>query len=368
VTVNGSRTITGYLNDPDNPTGYTQVLEEHTTGTSTPTVSYLPGLAVFGQTNQIGATTYLMPDGQGSTRLLTDGSGTITTRFGYDAYGSALGITLGAISPPATRILYGGQQFDLTLQQYYLRARYVNPVSGRFGSVDPAQGQPASPVSFESYVYAGNNPITNSDPTGRDLVQTIIVVAIIATAFVMLVSGLARLFGISSVQSAVITAAQQEARTRLTRAHELVSDDRLWDETRAYYRTSSGWMRVLLANRDHYRRLLETTLNGLDSNPPQFTRANFNLTLQADGGPAYVVSKGGKIHLRDMFFQEPFPAAWHDRSYVLTHEYGRVYLWDDLPQSADFSGTPQDIDNWDNIVRILARDYDDIKSGKPRLR
>src|SRR5207249_1256832 len=71
ATVNGTRTVTGYLNDLGNFTGYSQVLEEHTNGSTTPSMSYLLGVSVLGQTNGSGITNWLMPDAQGSTRLLT---------------------------------------------------------------------------------------------------------------------------------------------------------------------------------------------------------------------------------------------------------------------------------------------------------
>ncbi len=107
VTVgNGSptTTVTNYLTDTMNPTGYTQVLEEHIGNSSAPSMSYILGLAVVAQTNASGATSYLMPDALGSTRLLVDPTATIIARYQYDAYGNMVGQTLGVLSPPATEI------------------------------------------------------------------------------------------------------------------------------------------------------------------------------------------------------------------------------------------------------------------------
>ena len=79
VTVNnGTPTVTNYLTDTMNPTGYTQVLEEHLGASSTPNMSYIIGLAVVGQTNSSNATSYLMPDALGSTHLVVDASGAIS--------------------------------------------------------------------------------------------------------------------------------------------------------------------------------------------------------------------------------------------------------------------------------------------------
>jgi len=61
-------------------------------------MSYIIGLAVLAQTNSSGATSYLMVDGQGSTRQLTDSSGNITARFVFDAYGNLLYVTVGVLN------------------------------------------------------------------------------------------------------------------------------------------------------------------------------------------------------------------------------------------------------------------------------
>ncbi|HLZ71492.1 MAG TPA: RHS repeat-associated core domain-containing protein [Dehalococcoidia bacterium] len=54
---------------------------------------------------------------------------------------------------------FAGQQTDPAGRQY-LRARYSDPATGRFLSRDPKDGW--------SYSYAGDNPATGTDPTGRD--------------------------------------------------------------------------------------------------------------------------------------------------------------------------------------------------------
>jgi RHS repeat-associated protein len=59
--------------------------------------------------------------------------------------------------------LYRGEQHDPDLGLYYLRARYYNPLSGRFTGVDPLtdQGQPR-------YEYAGADPVNGLDPMGTE--------------------------------------------------------------------------------------------------------------------------------------------------------------------------------------------------------
>lgn len=50
---------------------------------------------------------------------------------------------------------------------YYLRARYYDPATGRFISRDPVKGTLTNPITQNAYVYAGNNPINITDPSGE---------------------------------------------------------------------------------------------------------------------------------------------------------------------------------------------------------
>src|SRR5690606_34267412 len=68
--------------------------------------------------------------------------------------------------PGDRRFLGGaGGVEDLGTGLVLLGARYYDPVIGRFLSVDP-QLDPGNPAQFNAYVYAGNNPVTYSDPSG----------------------------------------------------------------------------------------------------------------------------------------------------------------------------------------------------------
>jgi RHS repeat-associated protein len=177
VTVAGTPTTTNtnYLTDTNNPTGYTQVLEEHTTGTA-PSMSYIIGLGVVAQTNASGATSYLMPDAQGSTRQLTDASANITARFAFDAWGNLLYVPIGVLNPAATEILYTGQLFDVAVLIYQLRARPLKASSGRFLTMDSFGGVVELPVTLHKYLYADGNPVNKADPSGfTDTIQISVV-------------------------------------------------------------------------------------------------------------------------------------------------------------------------------------------------
>jgi RHS repeat-associated protein len=48
-----------------------------------------------------------------------------------------------------------------------IRARWYNPASGRFASIDPYPGDPMSPVSLHRYLYANTSPVNYTDPSGK---------------------------------------------------------------------------------------------------------------------------------------------------------------------------------------------------------
>ena len=100
---------------------------------------------------------YYHRDEQLSTALVTDGHRNVQNSYQYDAFGMSLGTT----EKLNNRIRYTGQQYDDVTGQYYLRARYYNPVAGRFMQEDVYQGD-----GLNLYAYCGNNPVVYDDPSG----------------------------------------------------------------------------------------------------------------------------------------------------------------------------------------------------------
>jgi RHS repeat-associated protein len=76
---------------------------------------------------------------------------------------------------------YRGEQYDSDLGLYYLRARYYNPLTGRFLSRDPEAGYINIPKTLHKYLYANGDPVNAKDPTGRGAVFE----AALVTAFVI---------------------------------------------------------------------------------------------------------------------------------------------------------------------------------------
>ena len=64
--------------------------------------------------------------------------------------------------------LYCGERWDSDLGLYYLRARHLNPGTGRFMTMDTFEGAQTDPVSLHKYLYAHANPVNRVDPSGYD--------------------------------------------------------------------------------------------------------------------------------------------------------------------------------------------------------
>ena len=140
---------------------------------------------------------------EGSTVALTDSTGKVVAHYAYSAHGSIIcgpitspGTTpSGTLSPtssppcrpsppapPATcptasqhspvghppciaraiaanHFLYDGQYLDTVSGLYYLRARWYDPATGHFTSVDALVA-----ITGQSYSYAGGNPVNGGDP------------------------------------------------------------------------------------------------------------------------------------------------------------------------------------------------------------
>jgi RHS repeat-associated protein len=96
--------------------------------------------------------------------MLTSAAGTITDTYEDDAFGNL--IAHSGTTPNA--YLYRGERYDADLGLYYLRARWYNPVTGRFMTRDPYQGSIYDPASLHRYNYARANPANFIDPSGRD--------------------------------------------------------------------------------------------------------------------------------------------------------------------------------------------------------
>src|SRR5215212_640899 len=113
-------------------------------------------------TNTLHATFHAY-DGRGTVRFQTDETGTVTDTYTYDAFGTLITGT----GSTNNRYLYSGEQWDPNLGLYYLRARLMNPLTGRFWSVDSYEGTGSEPQALHKYVFSGADPTNRVDPTGH---------------------------------------------------------------------------------------------------------------------------------------------------------------------------------------------------------
>jgi len=61
------------------------------------------------------------------------------------------------------------------------QARWMNPQTGRFHTMDTYDGDNRNPPSLHKYVYAENNPINNTDPSGHEVEEQLTITEVVAT-------------------------------------------------------------------------------------------------------------------------------------------------------------------------------------------
>ncbi len=99
---------------------------------------------------------YIHTDHLGSTTVITDKDGEVIQHTRNYPYGADRAIQ--EDSNAVTERKFTGQIRDSSTSLYYYNARYYDPGLGTFISAD-TQG--------ERYIYAGGNPVMNTDPTGH---------------------------------------------------------------------------------------------------------------------------------------------------------------------------------------------------------
>ena len=140
-------------------------------------IRYIRGLGLISSDSENAKTYYhYVSDEQGSVSHIIRGedkeSGVseqgreqdrILNHYEYDAFGN----TISCKEQVENRFRYQGEKYDPITRQYYLRARYYNPVIGRFIQEDTYYGD-----GLNLYEYCRNNTITYKDPTGHNICAT----------------------------------------------------------------------------------------------------------------------------------------------------------------------------------------------------
>jgi len=154
---------------------------------------------------------FYLHDRLGSVRQLIDNSGDVVKLYTYDPFGEMLE-SAEQDQNMKNPFKFTGQYFDdEIIDEYYLRARQYNPHIGRFTSRDPACGKFKEPMTLHKYLYCLNNPINNTDPTGKYFVINTIYG--ISNYYAMLDAGLSAAAGDwwAVMDAAITTNAWREA-------------------------------------------------------------------------------------------------------------------------------------------------------------
>jgi RHS repeat-associated protein len=156
--------------DPGTTTFYMgdeQLVLNTATGTVTGTRYYTLGDATVASRTSAGVVSDLIPDRQGTDQLAVNVNTQAVTRRSYLPFGGTRG------TPPASwpggNKGYVGGTTDAATTLVNLGAREYDTTTGRFISPDPIF-EDTSPAETNGYDYAGNDPVTGSDPNGQHLI------------------------------------------------------------------------------------------------------------------------------------------------------------------------------------------------------
>jgi RHS repeat-associated protein len=136
-------------------------------GSGSLTTRYLYGLAIDQILARIGASgvvDWYLTDHLGSVRQLVQSDGTVLDQINYDSFGQILSET---DATAGDRFKFTAREWDGLVGEYYYRARYYGPDTGRFESNDPMS---FAAGDTDLYRYVGNSPTNATDPSGMFVV------------------------------------------------------------------------------------------------------------------------------------------------------------------------------------------------------
>lgn len=148
-----------------NGTSNQVLFEEDASGTITKAYTYDDNGYPLTMTYH-GETYYYLTNYRGDVLAIVNESGENVATYTYDAWGNILTQSdskIAAINP----YRYAGYRYDDETKLYYLMARYYNPDTGVFLSIDPVRGSISNPITLNGFNYANNNPVILVDPNGE---------------------------------------------------------------------------------------------------------------------------------------------------------------------------------------------------------
>jgi RHS repeat-associated protein len=124
----------------------------------------------FLHSDETVSTRYFHPDNLGSIAVITNESGAVVERDGYDAWGkrrfpSGADDPANSITSQTTRGFTAQEELaDVGL--VHLNGRVYDPLIGRMMSADPFVPDPMNGQAWNRYSYVINNPLAFTDPSG----------------------------------------------------------------------------------------------------------------------------------------------------------------------------------------------------------
>ena len=107
---------------------------------------------------------YFHQDVLGSILAVSDGTGEVGGKYSYDAFGNILDQHEKGLHQP---LRYTGRPLDEATGFYDFRARFYDSRVGAFCFAGPGSRHILrDPPSFASYLYARDNPVSHTDPSG----------------------------------------------------------------------------------------------------------------------------------------------------------------------------------------------------------
>lgn len=107
-------------------------------------------------------------NGHGDVVRIRDNNGSLVNLYDYDTWGNVITQSGTFVNP----FKYTGEVQDDESGLIYLRARYYDPLIGRFITEDTYEGELSNPLSQNLYTYVHNNPLRYIDPSGNVAVDS----------------------------------------------------------------------------------------------------------------------------------------------------------------------------------------------------
>jgi RHS repeat-associated protein len=131
---------------------------------------YFDGNRVARRDGTAGPVSYYFSDHLKTTDIVTDAQGNIKTDSDFYPWGGELQFLA---SDPNNHYKFTGKERDSETGLDYFGKRYFSSAMGRWTSPDPLMmkvDRLIDPQRLNLYAYVDNNPVTNRDPDGADLV------------------------------------------------------------------------------------------------------------------------------------------------------------------------------------------------------